>query len=169
MLTMTVTPTSLSRRSPAPTDYFSTVAERVFEGPETPGTLSLVLADLDGDHRLDVVRGQGEHAEAVREHIFLGTGLEPDTAPPVVGRPELVVSDAASSVRVRIHDRKTPPAPHDWHSVEARWHVAGETRLVQMDWYGENLWRSEVDGQAESVEICATDAAGNATCVAVPD
>jgi hypothetical protein len=38
----------------------------VFDGAPTPGTLGLALADLDGDRRMDVVQGQGEHPKAIR-------------------------------------------------------------------------------------------------------
>lgn len=140
------------------------VATEVFEGPPTPGTLSLVLADLDGDHRLDVVMGQGENPDAVTEHIFLGTGLEPDTAPPVIERAELHRSDAGVEVRARIHDRKTPPAPHDWQSVEIRWDRDGEPQTRPMIWYGENLWRATLEDSTAEIEVCAIDAAGNETC-----
>ncbi|WP_419164053.1 FG-GAP repeat domain-containing protein [Candidatus Palauibacter sp.] len=41
-------------------------APEVFEGEDTPGTLGMALADLDGDARLDVVMSQGEHPTAGR-------------------------------------------------------------------------------------------------------
>ncbi len=59
-----------------------TVALGVFDGKDTPGTLGLALADLDGDGRMDVAMGQGEDPQATDERVFLGKGLAPDTAPP---------------------------------------------------------------------------------------
>ena len=54
-------------------------------------------------------QSQGEDPTAVEERVFLGRGLAPDTAPPVVG-PVLAVreADAIRITTARIHDRKSP-------------------------------------------------------------
>ena len=53
-------------------------------------------------------QSQGEDPTAVEERVFLGRGLAPDTAPPVVG-PVLAVREAdAIRITARIHDRKSP-------------------------------------------------------------
>ena len=143
------------------------VATKVFSGPETPGTLSLVLADLDGDHRLDVVQGQGENPEAVSERVFLGRGLDPDSAAPVITGADAFGSDAGISVRARVHDRKSPLAAHDFQSVEMRWDgpQAGGQPMV---WYGEYLWRADlIVASPVDLRVCAIDAAGNEACSAV--
>ena len=36
-----------------------------------------------------------------------------------------------------------------------------------MTWYGEYLWRATLPPEAESIEVCATDAAGNVLRTAV--
>ena len=43
----------------------------VFDGRDTPGTLALGVADLNGDQRVDVVQGQGERAFDLR--VFYAT------------------------------------------------------------------------------------------------
>jgi hypothetical protein len=144
------------------------VALDVFEGPATPGTLAIALADLDGDRRLDVVQGQGEHETAVQERVFLGLGLRPDVAPPAIAAPSVERLADRAVVRARVHDRKSPSMPHDWRSVLVRWTSAGKAVETPMSWYGEYLWRAQIPVQAGAslaIEICATDAAGNRTCV----
>jgi hypothetical protein len=141
------------------------VAVDVFTGSETPGTLGMALGDLDGDGRMDVVQSQGEHPTAVQERIFSGRGLAPDTAPPVVtlaraerdGSGELLV-------RARVHDRKSPSLPTEWERVEVRYRVMDAPRTVAMAWYGEYLWRANLPPEADGIEVCAADAAGNTSC-----
>ena len=147
-----------------------TLARDVFEGPPTPGTLGLMLADLDADGRLDVVQAQGEHPKAVEERVFKGTGLKPDTAPPVV---TLVgVADAPEGrllVRARVHDRKSPIIATEFKRVIVEWFIQGQQVpvLKPMTWYGEYLWRAELPAGAvrTTIRICATDAQSNSTCV----
>lgn len=136
----------------------------VLGGKDTPGTLGMALADLDGDHRIDVVMGQGEDPQATDERVFLGTGLKPDTAAPVVGVPSVTAAAGGQLVRVRVHDRKSPSISTDWSSVDVRWTEGANTRSEKMTWYGEYLWRATVPAGATAINVCATDAAGNKKC-----
>ncbi len=111
-----------------------TLIDDVFDAPLSAGTLGLAIADLNGDHRPDVVEGQGEVTEP--ERVYLATEAVPaDAAAPHV-RAEL----AGTTVLARVHDNRTPNMPHDWRSVTGRWQ-GGET---PMTWYGENLFRATV-------------------------
>jgi FG-GAP-like repeat len=136
----------------------------VVEGEPTPGTLGIALADLDGDGRLDLVQAQGEHETAVQEKVYLGTGLPPDTAPPVIS----MVGEAEEGlvVRARVHDRKTPNRPEDWRSVSVEWDDAsgGHEAATPMQWYGENFFRARLPRRSSSFRVCAVDRAGNRTC-----
>lgn len=139
-------------------------ANEVFEGEDTPGTLGMAIGDLDGDARIDVVQAQGEHRTAIHEKIHLGTGLEPDTAPPFIGAISVVEVDGDRLVRVRVHDRKSPSLAVEWQSVEVRHAVMDASHVLPMRWYGEYLWRVVLPAEAEDIEVCATDAAGNEAC-----
>jgi len=143
------------------------VATEVFVGAETPGTLGMAITDLDGDGRIDVVQSQGEHPTAVEERISMGRGLIPDTAPPRIGPTRMEERDGEWLVRARIHDAKSPSLATEWARVEARFRIMGSVVVAPMRWYGEYLWWAELPPEAEDVEICAEDAAGNAACVPV--
>ncbi len=140
-----------------------------FDGAETPGTLGLALADLDGDARMDVVQAQGEHPTAVQERVHLGRGLEPDKTPPSI---TMVSAKAAAGsdgwiVRARVHDFKSPSLATEWRDVSVRWTEGGRSQRVPMRWYGEYLWRADLPApviEGTPLKVCATDAAGNAAC-----
>ena len=132
------------------------LAADAFDADPSRGTLGMALADLNGDGLIDVVESQGEVPGALEERVYLGTVvLEPDTAPPIVRAESL-----GDSVVARVHDNRTPNQPHQWQSIVAR--VDGGD--VPMTWYGENLFRARLPDGSSSVEVCATDAAGNEAC-----
>lgn len=134
----------------------------VFEGVETPGTLGLELADLDGDHRLDAVQSQGEHETAVAERIHLGRGLMPDSAAPHITRVVALKGAAGVVVLARVHDSLSPSRAHDWQEVVV---ANSDATQVDMSWVGEYLWRAVLPLDSfEEVRVCASDAAGNSAC-----
>ena len=139
-----------------------TLADDVFEGRASGGSLSMALADFNGDGIIDVVDAQGEVPGHEDERVWFGNPdvLSPDTAPPII-RAAVV----GSSVLARVHDNRTPYAPHDWQSIVLR-HDGGEE---PMTWYGENLFWADVLAGYTGMEVCATDAAGNETCAVVPE
>lgn len=140
--------------------------EKVMEGKPTPLTLSLVLADVNGDHSLDILMGQGEGEEGIEERIFIGNDILKDTARPIISNVLMINSkeDRKLIVRARIHDHKTPNMPHDWEYVTL---VNKQTnQKINMSWYGENLWYGMLDSinEIRDFELCAMDKAGNENC-----
>ncbi len=141
------------------------VDQSVFSGPDTPGTLGIAVADLDDDGRIDVVQSQGEAAE--EERVFLGTGVARDSAAP---RIDLVESPEAPYgsvvIRARVHDDKTPVAPHDFSEVVLCRDLCAEGgSRAAMSWYGGALWRGQIEARdGDRYQVCATDRAGNAAC-----
>ena len=146
-----------------------------YGGKPTEGTLHHAVADLNGDHRLDVVQAQGETISkidqgALEDKVYLGTNIPVDTAPPVISLVEEIKNSevgATLRIRARVHDNKSPTMPHDWQSVVVRWTADSQTHEVPMIWYGEFLWRAGIEtpsAETLTYRICATDAAGNASC-----
>lgn len=147
------------------------LAKDVFVGPPAPGTLGLALADLNADGRLDVVIGQGEHPTAVQERVFMGTGLQADTAPPTITMVNASTGpDGRRVIRARVHDRKSPLLSTEIRRVTAELTSttgAPATRvMIELAWYGEYLWRMTLPAGLPDgpVRLCAMDAAGNQAC-----
>ncbi|WP_296699626.1 VCBS repeat-containing protein [Algoriphagus sp.] len=140
--------------------------ESIMSGPPTPHTLSLVFADINNDYKMDIIMGQGEGEELIEERIFIGKNIMPDTANPIISHFEIQAGpEGKSKLKARITDNKSPSMPQDWKSVIVR--VNAEE--IPMNWYGEYLWEAILqDLKSEDIiEICATDAAGNQTCLKV--
>jgi hypothetical protein len=140
-----------------------TLADDVFASDGfTAGTLAIVLADLNGDGRLDAVESQGEVPGYEDERVYFGSDvLPPDTAAPIV-RTDLAPDAAAgTTVHARVHDNDAVYGPHLWSSIELRW----DGGSVPMRWYGEFLFIAEVPDGVSRAEVCAADAADNEICV----
>jgi hypothetical protein len=134
-----------------------TLASGAATPDDTPGTLGIAVADLDGDGRPDVVQAQGE--VAFPEKVQLATAMiAVDTHPPVIDvepRPGLT-----GIVHARVHDRTSPLRLVDLQSVELR----ANGQRVPMRWYGEYLWAAQLPAGATTYEVCASDRRGNSVC-----
>lgn len=144
-----------------------TLAEDAFAPADSPGTLGIAVADLDGDDRIDVVLAEGEAADP--DYVLLGVDVAPDSAPPVIDRVEAVGMSGGEglTIRARVHDNKTPLAAHDLTSAQLRYSLDGAEDEAAMRWYGGLLWRAELPALAPGTllyRVCAVDAAGNEAC-----
>jgi hypothetical protein len=128
----------------------------VVSGARTPGTLGAAFADLDEDHRWDLVMAQGE--VTTPEHVFRGVDAAVDTHPPVLSN----VRRDADHLFVTIHDRKTPLAASDFAAV-----VVTDLGREPLFWAGGLEFRGVVPAGAAEWSICAADRAGNEACTAV--
>lgn len=136
----------------------------VLRGDPTSHTLSMVLGDINNDKKMDIIMGQGEGQEIIEERIFIGSEIKADVAVPIISHHRLQeVTPGTFTVMARIHDNKSPSMPQDWESVV----LMVNDEAVALNWYGENLWKATVQNKSKSDrwQICATDYAGNKTCV----
>jgi MYXO-CTERM domain-containing protein len=138
-----------------------------FAPADSSGSLGIAVADLDGDHKIDVAFSEGESNEDA-DRVFLATQDPVDTAGPKISIVDVSQIPQELVVRARVHDNKTPVMPHDFTEVVVELSGnGGDPMKFPMTWYGEALWRADI-GEAgiayESARVCATDAAGNNSC-----
>ena len=148
-----------------------------------------MLADFNGDHRLDVAMAQNENA--VQKKILLATDEVPtDTAAPIIPNYEKLPAiqyPGTEVIRIRAHDNKSPLMLHDFRDVDGEqdgrpylesWadDLPADPDMTPGDislpgqWYGEYLWRVQFDVPDADVlyyRLCAIDAAGNKACTKV--
>jgi hypothetical protein len=144
--------------------HFS-LMQPIMDGPETSHTLSLVMTDINNDGRPDMVMGQGEGRENIEERIYIGKNIEPDTRNPTISHYQITPGKKEDLVLIqaRIHDGKSQMQPHEWESVAV---YSKDSIIASMQWYGEYLWRAEINqADVDSLNICAVDAAGNKSCI----
>jgi hypothetical protein len=137
----------------------------LYDASPSRGTLGWAVADLNGDHRPDLVESQGETPGHEAERVYFATdAIPPDTAAPIITTDYVPGATGRLNVHARVHDNRTPNMPHDWEAVEIR---LPNGDAVPMTWYGENLFRAELDvpADASELQVCAVDAAGNEACV----
>jgi hypothetical protein len=142
------------------TGHFTTDTDAII-GPDTPGTLALAAGDLDGDHKIDLVMGQGEVAEP--DGWYRGVDLPEDTLGPEVSAPTGL---PLGPVRATAHDRKTPVLPDDL-AVTIEWTVGDATGSIPLHHVGGTLWwgsPGELPSGEGTAQTCATDRAGNTLC-----
>jgi hypothetical protein len=134
-----------------------------FEGPSSPGTLGVALADFDGDARIDVAMSQGEVTSA--DLLFFGVDVPADVVPPMIGPVVAEASDGGMVVRARVHDTKSPVMTSDFSEVVLEFTDEAGPHVIPLAWYGGSAWWASVEAAgATSWQVCATDAAGNAAC-----
>ncbi|MGB5322780.1 FG-GAP repeat domain-containing protein [Lutimonas sp.] len=144
------------------------LVQPVLKGKATPLTLSMVLGDINNDHKLDIIMGQGEGEEGIEERIFMGKNIQKDTAPPIIANHQITENaNGTLTVKARIHDHKSPNMPQDWNAVAV--HTDEISEPIPMRWYGENLWVATFTKPQESkgLKICAEDYCGNKTCLEI--
>jgi MYXO-CTERM domain-containing protein len=159
------------------------------EAPASAGTYSIVLADFNGDFKLDVAMAQSENAFSKK--ILLATEEIPvDTAGPIIPNFEKLGElkyPGTEVIRVRAHDNKSPLMMHDFRNVDGeqdgRPYLESWADELPADpemtpgmisapgqWYGEYLWRVSFevpDAQTLYYRLCVIDAANNKTCTEV--
>jgi MYXO-CTERM domain-containing protein len=147
------------------------------------GTTAIVLADFNGDFKLDVAMASADNAP--EKYVYMATDeVAPDTAAPIIPNYEKVPDplnfpdDSPVTVRLRSHDNKSPLMIHDFQAdgvpyLES-WTVdpnpdpdANPGLKTPGRWYGEYLWTISFDvPDADEFwwRYCAIDAAGNKAC-----
>ena len=112
-------------------------------------TLDIMVADLTGNGKLDIVTAQGESGSFVNR-IYINNGPA-DTIPPTIVRTEQH-KDTADTVgpyvvRTVIYDQMTSDRGFFDHGVTLVYSVdAGSEQQVPMKWSGNSLWRGEIPG-----------------------
>lgn len=138
-------------------------------GGATDASLWGEFGDLNGDDRFDLVTGQGEFGD-IEDHVYFATnGLAADDRAPTFRAVETGSFEAGDALvlRAAIADRSVTDNGPRLSSTSATLTGDGVEETVGLTYVGGDLFRAEFPAQAEgaySVEVCATDMAGNEGC-----
>ncbi|MSR29173.1 MAG: VCBS repeat-containing protein [Phycisphaerales bacterium] len=134
----------------------------------TDASLDVKVADFDGDHRYDIVTGQGESG-SFQNRIYMNNGPL-DTLPPVTVRTEQVnpgtTVGASHPVRVELRDAYTSHMGFHARPVTLRYGTGGTlSQSVPMTLTGNSLWRGVIPAQTPGAtvgySVRSIDASGN--------
>ncbi len=137
-------------------------------------SLDVMVADLDGDDRPDIVTAQGESGN-FRNRVYMNLTGPVDNRPPTIVRTEQVVPNALAGsviaefpVRVDIRDELTSDRGAFLSSVVLNYSVNnGIVFQVPMDWSGHQMYRGVISienppcGATIDYSVTAVDMAGN--------
>ena len=131
-------------------------------------SLDIMVADLTGNGKLDIVTAQGESGN-FENRIYINNGPADTIAPDIVRTEQLKdTSDKIGPyvVRAVIYDQMTSDRGFFDHGVTLNYSVeAGPVQEIPMKWSGNSLWRGEIPGQPEGGTITyfvtALDSADN--------
>ncbi|MEE8153828.1 MAG: FG-GAP-like repeat-containing protein [Phycisphaerales bacterium] len=119
-------------------------------------SLDIMVADLTGNGKLDIVTAQGESGSFVNR-IYINYGPADTIAPNIVRTEQLKDTDDTVGpyvVRTVIYDQVTSDRGFFDHGVTLNYSVgAGPGKQVPMTWSGNSLWRGEIPGQPEGGTI----------------
>jgi hypothetical protein len=125
----------------------------------------MVLGDINGDCKWDIIMGQGEGEKNIEERIFIGTSLLPDTAKPIISNTYFSRDNLTQkwTLWARIHDHKSPISVEDFKEVSLL--DSQNNKLGDLEWYGEYLWRytSSLPLTSPQLKIKAIDKCLNET------
>ncbi len=135
---------------------------------QSDSTLDVMVADLTGNGRLDIVTGQGESGN-FQNRIYVNTTGPADTIPPSIVATEQVrntESEGPHVVRAAVLDQMTSDRNFFDKGVELNYSVnGGAAKVAPMTHSGGQIYRGEVPeqpaGSAIDYWISATDFAGN--------
>ena len=131
-------------------------------------SLDIMVADLTGNGKLDIVTAQGESGN-YENRIYINNGPADTFAPTIVRTEQLKDTDDTVGpyvVRTVIYDQMTSDRGFFDHGVTLNYSVgAGPGKQVPMKWSGNSLWRGEIPGQPQGGTITyfvtALDSADN--------
>lgn len=131
-------------------------------------TLDIMVADLTGNGKLDIVTAQGESG-SFQNRIYINSGPADTFAPSIIRTEQLKDTDDTQGpyvVRTVIYDQVTSDRGFFDKGITLNYSVAaGPAEEVPMKWSGNSLWRGEIPGQPSGglVEywVSAVDYANN--------
>lgn len=143
-----------------------------FSGPGD-SSLGAEMGDLDGDHRIDIVTGEGESGSFLNR-VFLATAAVPtDTTPPriiFVGAPpaEVLQPGEVGIIHYAVSDDALSDHGPRLASAYANVDPRGAATIVPAFFMGGDLFRVELPSEGFAGEVtfqlCAEDPHGNTRC-----